>query len=114
MGKGRVRLRAGKGKRWRKGQSSSSNPETKKHRTVAKGKFGSHLSQVVGVVNRSPGLPLTKEALATHDAIQGDGESLRLDRYVREASLPCAQLPSKVYSNSIHNAHTASYYFFLS
>ena len=84
MGRGKVRLRAGKGKRWRKGQSSSSNPETKKHRTVAKGKLGSHLSQAGaggGVANR-PGLALTKEALATHDAIQGDRESLRLDKYV--------------------------------
>lgn len=80
MGKGRVRLRAGKGKRWRKGQSSSSNPETKKHRMAAKGRFGSHLSQAAGVMNR-PGLPaLTEEALATHDAIQGESESLRLDR----------------------------------
>ena len=79
MGKGRVRLRAGKGKRWRKGQSSSSNPEIKKHRMAAKGKFGSHLSQTASVVNR-PGLTLTKEALATHDAIQGDNESLGLDK----------------------------------
>ena len=79
MGKGRVRLRAGKGKRWRKRQSSSSNPETKKHRMAAKGRFGSHLSQAAGVMNR-PGLALTEEALATHDAIQGDSESLRLDK----------------------------------
>ena len=79
MGKGRVRLRAGKGKRWRKGQSSSSNPETKKHRMAAKGRFGSHLSQAAGVMNH-PGLTLTEEALATHDAIQGDSESLRLDK----------------------------------
>lgn len=79
MGKGKVRLRAGKGKRWRKGQSSSSNPETKKHRMLAKGKFGSHLSQAAGVINR-PSLTLTKEALATHDAIQGDSESVTLDK----------------------------------
>ena len=91
MGKGKVRLRAGKGKRWRKGQSSSSNPETKKHRMVAKGKLGSHLSQAVGVVNR-PGLTLTKEALATHDAIQGDRENLRLDKYVAMACLVAKSL----------------------
>lgn len=79
MGKGRVRLRAGKGERWRKGQSSSSNPETNKHRMVAKGRFGSHLSQATGVVTR-PGLVLTKEALATHDAIQGEGDGLAFDK----------------------------------
>ena len=94
MGKGKVRLRAGKGKRWRKGQSSSSNPETKKHRMVAKGKLGSHLSQAAGgggVANR-PGLTLTKEALATHDAIQGDRESSRLNKYVALANLGALSL----------------------
>lgn len=80
MGKGRVRLRPGKGKRWRKGQSSSSNPETKKHRMAAKGRFGSHLSQAAGVIMNRPGLTLTEEALATHNAIQGDSESLGLDK----------------------------------
>ena len=79
MGKGRVRLRAGRGKRWQKGQSSSSNPDTKKHRAVARGRFGSHLSQAAGVGGR-PGVALTEEALATHDAIQGDSKSLGLDR----------------------------------
>jgi ribosomal RNA-processing protein 12 len=29
----------GKGKRWKKGHSSSSNPEIKRHRNVAKSKF---------------------------------------------------------------------------
>jgi hypothetical protein len=29
----------GKGKRWKKGHSSSSNPETKRHRNVAKSRF---------------------------------------------------------------------------
>ena len=79
MGKGKVRLRAGKGKRWQKGQSSSSNPGTNKHRMAAKGKFGSHLSQATGVANR-PGPTLTEAALATHDAIQGDNQSLRHDK----------------------------------
>ena len=97
MGKGKVRLRAGKGKRWRKGQSSSSNPDTKKHRMVAKGKLGSHLSQAGGGVANRPGLTLTKEALATHDAIQGDRESLRLDKYV-----PLAYLGANNYSCVVH------------
>jgi hypothetical protein len=97
MGRGKVRLRAGKGKRWRKGQSSSSNPETKKHRMVAKGKLGSHLSQAGagGVANR-PGTALTKEALATHDAIQGDRESLRIDKYV--LVLVCGCKPGTEYT----------------
>ena len=34
----------GKAKRWRKGHSSSSNPETKKHREAAKGRFLNTLS----------------------------------------------------------------------
>ena len=80
MGKGKVRLRAGRGKRWQKGQSSSSNPETNKHRVVAKGRFSSHLSQAAAGVGGRSGVALTKEALATHDAIQGDSESLGLDK----------------------------------
>ena len=48
MGKaGRVRLKGSKGgKRWKRGQSGSSNPQTSLHRNAAKGKFGNHLSQV--------------------------------------------------------------------
>ena len=46
MGKVKPRVRTSKGKKWRKGQSGSSNPQTKKHRDAAKGKFGNHLSQV--------------------------------------------------------------------
>lgn len=79
MGKGKVRLRAAKGKRWQKGQSSSSNPQTNKHRMAAKGKFSGHLSLAAGVTSR-PGLTLTKETLATHDAIQEDKESMKLDK----------------------------------
>ena len=61
---------------------------------VAKGKLGSHLSQAAGgggVANR-PGLTLTKEALATHDAIQGDRESSRLNKYVALANLGALSL----------------------
>lgn len=40
MGKFRSKLKgAAKGKRWPKGQSSSSNPEIKKHRELAKSRF---------------------------------------------------------------------------
>lgn len=47
MGKDRQpRLKSSKGKRWRKGQSGLSNPQTSKHRDKAKGKFGTHLAQV--------------------------------------------------------------------
>ena len=63
MGKDRVRVKgASKGKRWVKGKSSSSNPESRKHRNAAKGKFGSHL------ISSSKGLPLTSQALALHDS----------------------------------------------
>ena len=40
----------GKAKRWRKGHSSSSNPETKKHREAAKGRFLNTLSSTAGMV----------------------------------------------------------------
>ena len=41
MGKLKTRVKGpgSKGKRWAKGQSSSSNPTTKKHREVAKSRF---------------------------------------------------------------------------
>lgn len=40
MGKFRSKLKGQtKGKRWPKGQSSSSNPETHKHRDAAKSRF---------------------------------------------------------------------------
>ncbi len=77
MGKlsGKVRLRGVKGKRWKKGQSSSSNPETRKHRLAAKGKFGNHLTQVKPFSNSESQLELTRDALASHNANQaGDGD----------------------------------------
>ena len=75
MGKGKVRLKSAKGKRWRKGHSGSSNPESNKHRQAARGKFDSHLS----LLHRATaGLSLTAEALASHDAIQDD--KLAVDR----------------------------------
>lgn len=80
---GRVRIRSAKGKRWQKGQSSSSNPQTNKHRNVARGKFGSHLSQWSST--QPQGVTLTADALASHDAIQRDRESengIQLNRSV--------------------------------
>ncbi len=61
-------MKGGKGKRWKKGHSGSSNPETKKHRTAATGRFASHLSQT------HEHLGLTVATLASHDAIQGELE----------------------------------------
>ncbi|KZC03741.1 RRP12-like protein [Dufourea novaeangliae] len=62
-----------KAKRWPKGQSSSSNPETVKHREQAAWMFFKDVSAKPG---------LTKEDLKKHDAIQGIGpqfEKLDLD-----------------------------------
>lgn len=68
---GRVRLKSLKGKRWQKGQSSSSNPQTNTHRNAARGKFSGHLTQAV-THKQGAGVALTTDALASHDAIQGD------------------------------------------
>ncbi|EZA47728.1 RRP12-like protein [Ooceraea biroi] len=63
MGKLRPRLASKKkAKRWAKGQSSSSNPTTTKHREQARGMF---FKDVCG----TPGI--TKEDLRKHDALQG-------------------------------------------
>ncbi|XP_029179046.1 RRP12-like protein [Nylanderia fulva] len=51
-----------KAKRWAKGQSSSSNPTTMKHRKQATGMFFKDFSDTPGI---------TKEDLQKHDAIQG-------------------------------------------
>lgn len=61
MAKFRPRLK-GKGKRWLKGQSSSSNPETTKHRDAAKSRF---FQENLGSTG------LTSEALRKHDAFTG-------------------------------------------
>uniref|UniRef100_A0A1Y1JYP8 Uncharacterized protein n=1 Tax=Photinus pyralis TaxID=7054 RepID=A0A1Y1JYP8_PHOPY len=61
MGKFRSKLKGGpKGKRWTKGQSSSSNPETHKHRDLAKSRF----------FKENLGGNLTTDALHKHDALQ--------------------------------------------
>lgn len=64
MGKFRPRLK-GKGKRWPKGQSSSSNPETTKFRDAAKSRF---FQENLGSTG------LTSEALRKHDAFTGSNE----------------------------------------
>ncbi|XP_015121144.1 RRP12-like protein [Diachasma alloeum] len=51
-----------KAKRWQKGQSSSSNPETKKHREQARSRF---FQENLGSTG------LTTETLQKHDALQG-------------------------------------------
>ena len=76
----RVRLKGVKGKRWKKGQSSSSNPGTNTHRNAARGKFSDHLAQSK-TATHSQGVALTADALASHDAIQGDKDDLNLNRY---------------------------------
>lgn len=63
MGKLAPRLASRKkAKRWAKGQSSSSNPVTTKHREQATGMFFKNFSSTPGI---------TKEDLWKHDAIQG-------------------------------------------
>lgn len=82
MGKAvvRVRVRGAKGKRWGKGQSSSSNPQTKRHRLAAQGKFGDHLAQASMPQIPDQGMTLTRDALASHNANQGDEASDELAR----------------------------------
>ncbi|KAF5307989.1 hypothetical protein FQR65_LT06557 [Abscondita terminalis] len=62
MGKFRSKLKGStKGKRWAKGQSSSSNPEFSKHRNAAKSRF---FQETTGPSN------LTSDALRKHDAVE--------------------------------------------
>ena len=75
MGKGRVRAKGAKGKRWRKGQSGLSNPSEVLHRQAARGKFGDHLS-----LDKRASAPLTAEALARlHSTQEQLDRSVRLD-----------------------------------
>lgn len=76
---GRVRLKSLKGKRWQKGQSSSSNPQSHMHRKAARGKFSSHLAQRTS--QEEQGVALTTDALASHDAIQGEKDDIQLNNY---------------------------------
>ncbi|KAJ8983810.1 hypothetical protein NQ317_008936 [Molorchus minor] len=62
MGRFRSKLKGQtKGKRWPKGQSASSNPDTRKHRNLAKSRF---FQEDLGASG------LTSAALKKHDAIQ--------------------------------------------
>jgi ribosomal RNA-processing protein 12 len=70
MGKGRVRVKGAKGKRWRRGQSGVSNPSEASHRLAARGRFGDHLYR-----GRSSAL-LTADALARLHASQEEEEEL--------------------------------------
>lgn len=76
MGRVSARMKSVKGKRWKKGQSSSSNPQTNKHRTAARGKFSGHLAQT-----HEAALTLTTDALASHDAIQGERDEIQPSRF---------------------------------
>ena len=78
MGKGRVRVKGAKGKRWRKGQSGLSNPSDVSHRQAARGKFGDHLSR-----DKRASAPLTAEALARLHTTQEE-----LDRSARLGCKP--------------------------
>ncbi|KAI8486218.1 pre-rRNA processing protein [Branchiostoma belcheri] len=60
------RLKAGKGKRWRKGQSSSSNPDAKSHRAAARNRFFNYDNQGKG--------DLTESALQRHNQAVEDEE----------------------------------------
>ena len=59
-----VRMRNAKGKRWRRGQSCSSNPETRKYRAAAKNVTFSFAKQ------GDESSHLTVEALSKHDENQ--------------------------------------------
>ena len=64
MGKLKTRVKGGsKGKRWAKGQSSSSNPSTNKHRQAAKSRFFQPFLANNNVADKAG---LTEEALMQH------------------------------------------------
>ena len=62
-----------KGKRWPKGQSSSSNPGEVSHRKAAGGKFDDHLSRG----RPSSAMPLTAATLASLEACHREEEDER-------------------------------------
>nr|CAG4640604.1 EOG090X00E0 [Eulimnadia texana] len=64
MGKLRTRVKGGKGKRWAKGHSSSSNPEIKRHRQAAKSGFFGQPTNDKSTKNSA----LTEDALKVHTA----------------------------------------------
>ena len=91
MGKFRVRggSKSGKGARWEKGQSSSSNPKKKKHRDLAKSRMihggvtgagggGSAAGEPAFVGHRAmTATRLTAECLLRHEALMGQAATSR-------------------------------------
>ena len=77
MTKSRIRTKTGKNRqRWKKGQSSSSNPIKTKYREAAKAKlhrvgFGALDNQIPKGLNNGP-TRLTAETLLKHDALMGN------------------------------------------
>lgn len=65
-----VRLRQGKNKRWRKGQSCESNPATRKYRDAAK------RGAIVGLATRNSNL--TVDALARHEEKHDEEDDVEL------------------------------------
>lgn len=68
MGKLKTRVKGpgSKGKRWAKGQSSSSNPSTNKHREAAKGRFFQPFLFNNNATASAEKAGLTEEALMQH------------------------------------------------
>nr|XP_003701407.1 PREDICTED: RRP12-like protein [Megachile rotundata] len=109
MGKLRPRLDSKKNaKRWPKGQSSSSNPETKKHREQAAWMF----------LKESTGKPgITEEALQKHDAIQGlqpQLEKLGLDETQSETGTENTANTFDTFASNYSNCSNISFNRFLS
>ncbi len=78
MGKFRARTKTGKNRqRWKKGQSSSSNPNKTKHRDAAKARLlrvGFGVLEAPKSFDNGPAR-LTAESLLKHDALMGNGLS---------------------------------------
>ena len=107
MGKLGPRLNSRKkAKRWPKGQSSSSNPETKKHREQASWMF---------FKDTPAGKPgLTKEDLKKHDAIQGIQPQLeQLDIDDDEAQTESTVKTYDTFATNYSNCSNASFNRFL-
>lgn len=83
MGKFRSKLKKKPGaKRWGRGQSSNSNPETNKHRAKAKSRFfqtNLSLAPAPQQDGASAASKLTLEAVLKHDAIQSYGGADKKD-----------------------------------
>ena len=78
----RKRMASGKGKRWAKRGSSSSNPQTNRHRLAAKNKFSGFESVPVSGARSA----LTTEALAQHEGLESDDDEMDDGSSVSEES----------------------------